>query len=254
MIGAGDLDAELERLSKRASPLAHIVHVFAESLAPPIRDQNQLGFRYVSPDHRHFCLMRAARVVSALNALIVLARVSFPQEIGVLFRTVNEFMRQMEAVCIQIQKDGHVSGELKDFIAAYFADDRRGRGPQKRALLSEKYLNEILGSALDELSDKSTPDWTSAASKLHNISYVQANYVHGRYPETMDLYGGRPGHFHLNGMRNTPKDLENLQMIDALITSASLCFVHLVRGLDLMPLLFGDPALVEWWYRSRGGL
>ncbi len=252
MIGAGDFDAELERLSKRVSPLAHIVHAFAGSLVPPIRDQNQMGFRYVSPDHRHFCLMRAARIVSALNALIVLARVSFPQEIGVLSRTVNEFMRQMEAVSTQIQKDGHVSGELKDFIAAYFADDKRGLGPQKRALLSEKYLNELLGSALDEFSDTSTPDWTSAASKLHNISYVHANYVHGRYPETMDLYGGRPGHFHLNGMRNTPKDLENLQMIDALITSASLCFVHLVQGLDLRPLLSGDPVLVDW-YRSRGG-
>jgi hypothetical protein len=252
MIGTGSLDAELERLSKRVSPMAHVVHAFARSLAPPIRDQNQMGFRYVSPDHRHFCLMRAARVVSALRALIVLARESFPQEIGVLSRTVNEFTRQMEAVSAQLQKDGHLSGDLKDFIAAYFTDNKRGLGPQKRALLSEKYLNELLGSALDEFSDRSAPDWASAASKLHNISYVHANYVHGRYPETMDLYGGRPGRFHLNGMRNTPKDLENLQMIDALITSASLCFIHLVHGLDLKPLLSGNPMLVEW-YRSRGG-
>lgn len=252
MTSSDNFDAELERFCKRVSPLALVVHALARSLSPPIRDQSQMGFRYVTPDHRHFCLLRAARVVSGLSALIVLARGSFPQEVGTLSRTVNEFMRQMEAVATQIHRDGHVSGELKEFIAVYFADDKRGFGPQKRTVLSEKYLNELLGSALDEFSDKSAPDWTSAASKLHNISYVHANYVHGRYPETMDLYGGRPGHFHLNGMRNTPKDFENLQMIDALITSASLCFVHLVRAFDLMPLLAEDPIVVEW-YKSRSG-
>jgi len=153
----------------------------------------------------------------------------------------------MEAVAGQVQKDGHVSGELKEFIVSYFADDKRGLGPQKRASLSEKYLNGLLGNALDAFADKSDPHWSSAASKLHNISFIQANYVHGRYPETMDLYGGRPGHFHLNGMRNTPKDFENLQMIDALITSAPLCFVHLIQGLNLRSLLAADPTLVEWY-------
>lgn len=153
----------------------------------------------------------------------------------------------MEAVAAQVQKDSHVSGELKDFIASYFADDNRGQGPQKRVSLSEKYLHELLGDALDVFADQTDPGWTPAATKLHNISYIQANYVHGRYPETMDLYGGRAGHFHLDGMKNTPKDFENLQMVDALITSASLCFLHLVQGLNLKALLAGDPALIEWY-------
>jgi hypothetical protein len=155
-------------------------------------------------------------------------------------------------VAEQIRKDGRLSGDLQDFVAAYFADDKRGMGPQKRVALSEKYLNQLLGSTLDEFADKSVPDWTTAANKLHNLSYIHANYVHGRYPETMDMYGGRPGRFHLVGMRNTPKDLENLQMTDALITSASLCFMHLVQGLDLRALLARDQILVEW-YTSGGG-
>jgi hypothetical protein len=121
MIGLEQFERELERLSNRVLPLARIVHAFSESLgSPPIRDQRQMGYRYPSPDHRHFCLMRAARVVSGLNALVLLARGSFPQEIGVLVRTVNEFMRQMEAVCLLVQRHGNVGGELREFIIAYF--------------------------------------------------------------------------------------------------------------------------------------
>jgi hypothetical protein len=39
-----------------------------------------------------------------------------------------------------------------------------------------------------------------------------------------------------------------LHMIDALITSASRCFVHLVQGLNLRPLLAGDPC----WLSGTG--
>jgi hypothetical protein len=75
--------------------------------------------------------------------------------------------------------------------------------------------------------------------------------VHGKYPETMDLYGGAPGRFHLSGMRGTPKDLENLQMLDALVTTASRCFVGLVQDLKLQHLLSHDEMLKEW-YRKLG--
>jgi hypothetical protein len=241
------LQPQLERLRQRIFPLARLVHAFAASLTPPTMDRREVGFRYARPDHRHFCLLRAARVVSGLNASIVLAQGSYPQEIGVLGRTVHEFMRQMEAVATQVEQDGRVSGQLADFIDAYFADDKRGHGPQKRATLSEKYVNELLGASLDEFADRSAADWSSAADKLHNISFVRANYVHGRYPESMDLCGGYSGHFHISGMSGTPKDAENIELVDALITSASLCFVHLVHALDLRSLLARDPMLVDWY-------
>lgn len=67
----------------------------------------------------------------------------------------------------------------------------------------------------------------------------------------MDLYGGRPGRFHVHGMKGTRKDAENVVMLDALITTASRCFVGLVQGLKLQPLLTSDPMLTEW-YRNLG--
>jgi hypothetical protein len=84
-------------------------------------------------------------------------------------------MRQIEAVVTQVEQDGRVSGQLADFIDAYFADDKRGHGPQERATLFERYINELLGASLDEFADRSVSDWSPAADKLHNISFIHAN-------------------------------------------------------------------------------
>jgi hypothetical protein len=67
----------------------------------------------------------------------------------------------------------------------------------------------------------------------------------------MDLYGGTPGRFHLFGMEGTPKDIENIQALDAFITTASRCFIGLVQGLQLREVLAKDPMLTEW-YRKLG--
>jgi hypothetical protein len=68
----------------------------------------------------------------------------------------------------------------------------------------------------------------------------------------MDLYGGTPGRFHPRGMSGTPKDSENLAMIQSFITSASNTFVVMVQGLDLRALIEADPMLASW-YKGRVG-
>jgi hypothetical protein len=193
--------------------------------------------------------------VSALNAALELARCGYVQEIGVLHRVVQESTSQIKAVMVQITEGNRVSGELEIFIAEYFKDSQRGESvqPSGATKLSQKYVNELIGSQLDKFSKLAPgdPGWKSTADRHWHIDWVFSNYVHGKYPETMDLYGGLPGRFHLSGMRGTPKDLENVQMLDALITGASRCFIGLVQGLKLQRLLSNDAMLSEW-YRKLG--
>ena len=245
----------LDQLKSRIHPLARFVHVFSGTLAPPTMDRSYGGFRYADPDFRHFCLLRACRTVSALNAAIELARCGYTQEIGVLHRVVQESTSQIKAVMVQITEDGHLSGKLDVFIAEFFHDTQRGESvrPSSPAKLSQKYVNELIGSRLDKFNSlaPNDPDWKSAADRHWHIDWVFSNYVHGKYPESMDMYGGAPGRFHLSGMRGTPKDAENIQMLDALVTTASRCFVGLVQGLKLQQLLYHDAMLTEW-YRKLG--
>jgi hypothetical protein len=95
---------------------------------------------------------------------------------------------------------------------------------------------------------------TPAAKLFHRSSRAFSFYVHARYPECMDLYGGRPGRFHLRGMRGTPKDRENFETLDTLITTATTTFIIMVQALaTLREAVFREPALARW-YRDAVGL
>ena len=91
------------------------------------------------------------------------------------------------------------------------------------------------------------------ASELMSNVYIEfSNYVHGRYPETMDLYGGRPGRFHLRGMRGTPKIFENIETIDTFITTVSNLLIQVTQGLHLRDAVCADDVLADWYLQGVG--
>jgi hypothetical protein len=89
-----------------------------------------------------------------------------------------------------------------------------------------------------------------AAVRYSNVYLEFSNYVHAKYPEVMDLYGGKPGHFHVRGMRGTPKDAENLQTLDTFIDTASTTLRLVVNYLKLHELVRLDAKLAAWWSAS----
>jgi hypothetical protein len=60
----------------------------------------------------------------------------------------------------------------------------------------------------------------------------------------------RRGRFHLDGTRNTPKDMENIEIIDTLITSASNCFIQMAQNLQLRTVLASDPTISAWYRQA----
>jgi hypothetical protein len=155
----------------------------------------------------------------------------------------------------QIDSSGNVSGRLAEFIEAYFKDNERheGQQPVPQEKVSQKYVNELIGAELDPYSESKPedPSWKSAADRYRYIDWIQSNYVHGRYPETMDLFGGHSGHFHLHGMKGTPKDAENVAVLEALINSASLSFIRVAQSLNVNVHVANDERL-EMWRRRLG--
>jgi hypothetical protein len=138
-----------------------------------------------------------------------------------------------------------------------FFDDIQ-RDPEaviKSVLIREKVINEQLGKTLDRISMErgDTAERVPAAQLFHRSSRSFSFYVHARYPEAMDLYGGFPGRWHLRGMGKTPKDRENLETLDTFITTASTTFVIMVQGiLQLRELVLRQPQLHQW-YAERVG-
>ncbi len=121
-----DIELPLQALQNRVNTLEKVVQFIAVTLGEPgLRQINSdRGFRYKKPDIRHFCVLKAVRVVSALNASIVLAREGYTQEIAVLMRTLAEFTTHIEFVLDTDDSEEHRS-KVNQYLEAFFADSRR---------------------------------------------------------------------------------------------------------------------------------
>jgi hypothetical protein len=246
---------ELDRVRAKIKPLEQLVANCAGLLSPPLfyhSGQEHFGSRYGKPDVRHFCLLKAVRTVSALNAMIALARGGFAQEISVLVRTMIECTTHIEFVLDAPDENDVLAPKIDKYVHDFFADFARNSSEDfKRAQVQQSVVNRRLGATLDNFSQEAgdVEQRVPAERTYSDIYLTYSNYVHAKYPEIMDLYGGVPGRFHLDGMRGTPKDEEALQIIDTFIDTAAIALKLMVSRLHLHPILEGDPEL-SIWFRS----
>lgn len=249
------MDEALAVFRGRLEPVERFISVFESNLPKPIYCElrgTHSGFRYGTPDRRHFCLLKLVRATSAINATIELARAGFAQEISVLIRTITECTTQIEFVLCDMQEDGSPSPQSMQLVADYFADfGRASPSDHKKSSVNQSTVHRRLGAGQDKRI--STTDGSErfngikSAELYKNISQSFSAYVHCKYPETMDLYGGDGPHFHLRGMSGTPKDLENLQLIKTFIDTINLCARSMIIQLKLTEMVQNDAALVRWY-------
>jgi len=254
-----ELNARLATLSKRLDPLERFLEVFAQSLPVPFFYHSgfqHVGFRYGKPDLRHFCLLKGIRAVSALNASIVLVRAGYTQELYVLLRTVVEFKSHIEFVLSARGEDGALEAGVERHIQQYFSDFRRNSPEDyKRPKLRQGEVHESVGkmytSDLNRSCNEKRFENVVPEKLLSNIYLNFSNYVHGRYPETMDLFGGEPPKFHLRGMSGTPKDDENFAMLEESIESISITLRILVQKLNLRGMVANEKELNVGFRRAK---
>jgi hypothetical protein len=246
-------EAQLEAMRSRVEPLERLVTAFAGTLPQPLfyhSGREHYGFRYGKPGVQHFCLLKAVRVVSALNAAIALARGGYTQEIAVLVRTLIEYTTHIEFVLDGFDIAGVLPPEVEKYVQDYFADfARNSLADFKRAQVSQNTVNKRLGATLDNIAQRSGyAEQRAPAERTYSDIYLTySNYVHAKYPEVMDLYDGAPGRFHLDGTRGTSKDGENFAIIDAFIDTASIALQLMVSRLRLHHLLESDAVLARWF-------
>jgi hypothetical protein len=252
------IELPLRAFQAQISLLEKVTQLLANSLGEPTLRQinSDRGFRYDKPTLHHFCLLKAVRVVSALNASIELARKGYVQEVAVLMRTVAEFTTHIEFVLDLDDSEEHAL-KVKNYVEAFFADSRRDPEAEvKKAQVPQGAVHTSIGKTLDKLMAEqagSVEGRTPAAILYSNVYRIHSNYVHGKYPEIMDLYGGTPGRFHFHGMSGTPKDMENIASLEAFVLSASNTLIRIAQCLNLRDRINADPVLAEWYRDGVSG-
>jgi len=236
-------------LENRISSLNHFVEVVANEFRSPVYCISDEGscFRFQSPANAHFCILKLARAVSGLNASMVLARNGFAQELCVLVRTIIECTTLIDWVLGAVDGTDDYQNAVQSHVASFFADHDRVAGVHTPANLKQERIHKEVGATLDRFLSDSGIEIGRPAKELFSKTYLTYSYyVHARYPECMDMYGGSPSKLHVRGMLQTPKDGENLDILDTFARSVELSALHIMVRLALRSAVANHPHLRQW--------
>jgi hypothetical protein len=193
--------------------------------------------RYANNGLLEALVQKMARNISGLNAVGVLLTAGYVQEVGILFRALDETHEDI-AFLATAETSGAYTERHKKFLDAFYAEAVFSRlegsvDIPKPDLLPRKKVRahtmNTLGKGLNV---------SQALSASESISTAYSGYVHGASENIMDLYGGYPPHFHVAGMRDTPR----------IATFAADAQNYFYRGLMttiMCAKAFGDRALVN---------
>lgn len=174
---------------------------------------------------KHVCLLRAVRIVSAFNALLVLWQAGYVQEMGILCRTINEFLNDIIFI-LEGYPTKDLSQNQKRFIEEFSKeefDDNSAtilKSVSRNIVIRKKVL-----AGVARVINASNPHDLQAMLNTEESAF--SGYVHGSYPHIMELCSGPPPRFHVRGVLNTPRIGEWRKQIET----------HLDRSINVFGLM-----------------
>lgn len=213
-------------------------HIFFDKLTSEVNPPQLLEtagfvkFRYPDEDRKTLCLIKTGRIISSLNAIIVLYEAGYFVEIAVLIRTIKEADAELVFI-MENYPNGSLSKSQLQYIKEFFIEEiadpsnpiksarKHNRVPSKKihagsardfSELSKFIDNPKLRSKIQQLANPS--NFQEISQKILNM---WSGYVHYGYSQSMDLVGGSPPRFRLEGSRGTPRVQE---WLDYLITES----------------------------------
>lgn len=192
--------------------------------------------RFANPTSGHFQLLMAVKIVSALNAAITLLKDRYVQEVGILLRVIDEYSAKI--LCIE---EAHVkrtlTAEQKKIIDEYFQFDIRRVEDISKKNKWWVNMNGVFASQARFLSE-GTPnkDTHSISKKCKIIHDVYTGYVHGFYPQVMELYDMDKKSFQMKGLLNVRQYQGMLMAFSSSIIRSFNVFAQMATRLNLSEL------------------
>jgi len=165
-------------------------------------------FRFQEKDIYQAMIQKLARVQSAVRAAQLLLHNGYVQEQAILHRTIDETNEDIMFLVYAVTNDT-ITDLHERFLESFWEEEIDESGnmldsKQKRPMIPRQkiraYLAKIEGIDLDS---------SKRVELARTISKNYSGFVHGASPHIMDMYGGKPPHFHTKGMLGTPRMKEH---------------------------------------------
>ena len=205
------LQTVLARLERQYHTMAGVLESPTPRLVT-IPQGSGLWFRHAQHSDNLLCFLKGVKLVSTLNASLLLVQRGHVQETGALFRIAADCVTDILFFILPLNGDDASKDQERffdEFFQEEFDDPSDPLGSkQKRDNVSRRKIFAAFGQIVQAHLNPS--DAQSAISITHKVF---SGYVHGAYPHIMELYGGNPPHYHMSGMANTPKQTESRQQL-----------------------------------------
>jgi len=174
--------------------------------------------------------LKGVKLLSTLNAAVTLYRAGHAQEIGALMRIADECCSAM--FFMSTADESNLSKEqqqyLRDFFQEEFADPLDPFNTrQKRETVRQKKIHAAFGDA-----GKDTISSEDSQKLQYVVHGALSGYIHGAYPHIMEMYGGEPPTFLLNGMLGTPRQADGYEHLKVYIHRLAMASEMLALKLE----------------------
>jgi hypothetical protein len=178
--------------------------------------------------------------LSGLHAVDVLLLHGLLQEQASLHRILDEIHEDIFFLAAAVTNDV-ITERHKQYLAAFYAEEfpdpdntlarhQKPNLPPRRKIRA--YVRRVLST---------DPNPSLIDDVEESVSSTYSGFVHASAPQVLDMYGGDPPHFHLSGMRGTPRMQEH-------IDDAWNYFYRGIMALTVVAKAFGDKPLVDSLY------
>lgn len=150
--------------------------------------EGTLNWRFTEQSLQQVLLQKLARQISGVKATDVLLLAGRLQEIGVIYRSLDEILEDIDFLVL-----GFVTGQWTvqhDAYVKYFWSESIGDGPSYRRKSIRAFVNRALGQA----------DPSSADANGREIHSTFSDFVHARSHPIMGMVAGPPAAFELDSI------------------------------------------------------
>lgn len=225
---------ELENALKR---LGHLYGEL-ETFLPPINFQGNApyrAFRFDANEHTDSlaCYLKGMKAVSTLNAGLILLKSGFTQEVGALCRMVDEACNEI-IFLIKPEGDNALSKSQEQFLDSFYQEEFSdfknilAAHNSRHTVPSQKIHASIAKTMSSSINPSDGQAMTSVVQK------TLSGYIHGAYPQIMEMYGGNPPHFHMRGMLGTPRMIEWMTQVISYVDRLIIISILVARKLGAL--------------------
>lgn len=243
---------EPERMDKKQTyrqaidHLEKVVEIFEHGLGRPRLIHGV--FAYKKPTVKHACFLKALRIVSGLNALLVLLEAGFVTEMGVVMRTMSDCIND---IYFMLENFPETTPEVDKYLTHFFTDgvEEPVIAETESKKTHRTKIRKIHASRARQLSEY--VNFPIDRDMVYRTYSAYSGYVHAGYPSIMELYGGPDvPKFSLEGVKEGEKIRDWNQNLLSLIRSAILVFGFMAEKYYDIDLIERIRVVMDWFEKE----